>query len=430
MTDPLVFSIHHLGAQGQGVALRPDGGRIYVSGALPGETVRLAAVEGEQGVLEKVLTPAPQRIAPVCPHYGVCGGCALQHADEKTYAAFKRDLVLSTLSKAGVAAPPDVEGPLISAPASRRRATFAARKKGGRLLFGFNERRSDRIAAIESCAVLAPRIVALLPFMRRYLPDILPENSKADITLTILEDALDMLITGRLSGETRQLGFHATQALSDLCHKADLSRLSWRRDERADPELLLQRQPVQVRFADIAVVPPAGGFLQATEEGERALQDFVTSVLTGQKVKRAADLYAGCGTFTFPLLALGCRVDAFEGYVPSVTALTAAGKGQDRLRTQSRDLVKMPLRLPELKDYDAVVIDPPRDGASPQAKILAESAVPHIVYISCSAASFARDADYLCQGGYRLARLRLVDQFLWSHHIEIAGFFTRLPFPV
>jgi 23S rRNA (uracil1939-C5)-methyltransferase len=171
-------------------------------------------------------------------------------------------------------------------------------------------------------------------------------------------------------------------------------------------------------------VPPAA-FLQATAEGEAALLALVRRALGPQD--RIADLFAGLGTFTLPL-AQEAEVAAFEGDADLVLALDKAvrnAQGLKRVTAEKRDLFRRPLEPDEMLGLTGVVIDPPRAGAEAQAERLAASAVPVIAMVSCNPASFARDARILCAGGYRLDWVVVVDQFRWSHHVELVARFQR-----
>jgi 23S rRNA (uracil1939-C5)-methyltransferase len=179
-----------------------------------------------------------------------------------------------------------------------------------------------------------------------------------------------------------------------------------------------------VSLGGVKVLLPPNPFLQSTAEGEAALQQRVLE--TVGKAKSVADLFAGCGTFALPL-ARKARVHAVEQDKPALAALAEAAKssGLKPVTTEARDLFKLPLGPAELKGYDAVVLDPPRAGAEGQAKMLAKSKVPVIAYVSCDAASFARDAALLVAGGYKIGPVTPIDQFLWSSHIELMGRFAR-----
>jgi 23S rRNA (uracil1939-C5)-methyltransferase len=171
------------------------------------------------------------------------------------------------------------------------------------------------------------------------------------------------------------------------------------------------------------VVPPPGAFLQATVEGEAALVAAVRDLLDG--ARRVTDLFAGCGTFTFPL-ARHAAVHAVEGAPAMVAALDRAARHAQGLRPIShaaRDLFRRPLDARELAGFDAVVIDPPRAGAEAQIAELARSGVPRIAHASCNPVTFARDAAHLLAAGYRMGPVRVIDQFRWSAHVElVTGF--------
>lgn len=414
--------IREMGARGDGIGHLPDGTRVFVEGVLPGEVVQVRMLDKERAALVNVTKPSENRVVPPCPHFDVCGGCVLQHVGSASYADFKKQTVLHALERAGVT-PVVVKGPLVSAPGSRRRATFAAVKMGKKIVLGFNERGSMKLVEIQSCAVLHPRIVKLLPILRDLMSKVMKvDKQKADITVTEANGELDILITSPLTKET-WMPFQMLEAFQDFAEGEDIARLSWRPAVRTDSELILERKPFRVMLSDVAVVPPAGSFLQATEDGEAALIRAVTEGLAGRAGK-VADLYAGSGTFTFPLLEAGWTVHAVEGYKAALESLRVAGRTFPKLTTAVRDLSKDPLNAKELQGFDAVVVDPPREGAAPQMKILAETGIPLIISVSCSAASFARDAAYLIGQGYQLKELTIIDQFLWSHHVEMVGVFS------
>lgn len=423
MPDTIQIKIDDLGARGDGIGRLPDGGIVFVDGALPGETVRVSMLDKERGKLVEVVEASADRVVPPCRHFNHCGGCVLQHVGAWTYAEHKKQSVMSALAREGIV-PGQVEGPIVSAPGTRRRATFAAVKQGKKIVLGFNQRGSMTLVEIQECVVTYPRIVQLLPALRDLMAKVMKvDKQKADITVTEANGALDVLITSPLTKET-WMPFPMLEAFQDFAEAHDIARLSWRPAVRTDLELILERKSFRVQMDGVSVVPPAGSFLQATEEGEQALVQAVMDALAGRKGK-AADLYSGSGTFTFPMLNAGWHVHAMESYAPAIHALKNAGRTFPNLKTSVRDLSKEPLNVKELKGLDAIVLDPPREGAAPQMKILAGSNIPLIVSISCSVASFARDAKYLIEGGYRLEKLTIVDQFLWSHHIEMVGVFVR-----
>jgi 23S rRNA (uracil1939-C5)-methyltransferase len=413
--------IEEIGGRGDGIA-RLDGRPLYVPFTLPGDRVSVG-IEGTRGdglaghVLS-VLIGGPGRVTAPCPHFGRCGGCALQHLEDGRYADWKSAQVALALARRGLRDVP--LQPLIRIPAgTRRRATLVAERAGGAIRLGFHERMSHRVVDATACLILTPGLAALLPPLRRALRALLGERERAQLTLTEADTGIDLLV-----GTARPPGLAAHEALAALAESADLARLAWR-GPAGPPEPVALRRPVEMRFGGVAVELPAGAFLQPSAGGEAALVEAVTAALAG--CQSVADLYAGCGTFSFPL-AQTARVHAVEGEGEAIGVLAAAARraGLDqRVSAEARDLAQDPLTAEELARFDGVVFDPPRAGARSQAERLAASQVGHVVAVSCDPATFARDARILVDGGYRLESVSPVDQFIWSPHLELVAVFRR-----
>jgi 23S rRNA (uracil1939-C5)-methyltransferase len=415
--DLLELNIAEIGAHGDGVAHR-DGGTVFVPYTLPGDRVRARRIGPDHALPQDWLARAMMPHPPHCSHFGACGGCALQHLENDAYVAWKLRQITLTLARRGF---DDIEvGPLVRAlPAERRRAEFGAIRTAARTIAGFHAYRSRTLVDMLDCAVLAPTIVALLPPLRAFLHGVLPPSHPSDILVTQTESGLDLLVSHAPSPDRGR-----REAIAAFANTQDLARIAWReRDET--PEVLVQRRVPQVRFADITVDLPPGAFLQATRSGENAIVAATLSGIAG--AKRVADLFAGCGTISLPLSAQA-RVHAVEGARELADALTAAARRAQRagrLTVETRDLVRRPLRADELEDFDAIVFDPPRDGAAAQAAEIARSKVGKVVGVSCNPATFARDARTLADAGFRLVRVTPIDQFLWSPHLELVGIFER-----
>jgi len=417
----LDLTIETIGARGDGTA-NWNGGRVHVPLTAPGDRVRVRLLhngrkgEAARGEVVELLTPGPDRAEPACPRFGVCGGCALQHLTLEAQAAWKIDLIRRELARVGLGETP-IEPIIQSAPGARRRARFATIRRGRATRIGFNERMGKRIVDPDPCPVCAPELIRLLPALRALLGAIVEDGKDVDVAVTSLGGALDVCLIGpvRTTLESREL-------MAAFADANDIARLSLRAKDDAPPDPLSHRRPFAAEFAGVSVVPPPGGFLQATREGERALTETVTTATAG--AKRVMDLFCGIGTFALPLTAAGATVTAVEGDVEATTALTAAARNR-RLTVVKRDLFRDPMEGRELDGFDAVVFDPPRAGAAAQAEALAASSVPVVIGVSCRPATFARDARTLVDGGYVLKRLRPVDQFLWSPHVELAAVFER-----
>lgn len=404
------LTIARLGQRGDGVAETTDG-QVFVPFALPGESVR-AVRDGERAQVVEILAPSASRIAAICPLFTRCGGCVAQHMGEGLYAEWKRQQVVSALGRVGTGV--TVEPPLDAHGTGRRRVTFHARREEDGMRIGFMAARSHDLIAVDACPVLAPGLVRA-PSVAQHLANRLGGSNKPlDLQITASEAGLDVDIRGH-----GPAGNALRRTLTEAAERLDLARLSMHGDIVVE-----RRAPFHV-MGKAAVTPGPGGFLQATARGEELLAELVLAALP--KAKRVADLFAGCGPFSFRL-AERCHVTAFESDKPAVQALQRAAsraQGLKPIAAETRDLFRRPLLEHELAAFDAVVLDPPRAGAEAQVRRLAGSKVPVVAYVSCDVGSFARDAALLVAGGYALERVTPVDQFRYSAHIELVGVFRK-----
>ncbi len=399
--------IERLGSRGDGIAA--DG--TAVAYALPGERVAIER-RGSRGELVSVETPSPERVDPVCAYVGRCGGCAVQHLAPEPYAAWKRGLVVQALAQAGLGNAPE---PLRDAHGEgRRRITLHVRDGEAGLMAA----RSHDLVPIDHCPITVPALHRA-PALARALAGPLGHGraKPLDVAVTATEAGLDVDLRGHgpVSDPVRA-------ALGRLAEEHDLARLALHGD------LVVERRRPTLATVAGRLSPPPGGFLQATEAGERALVEIVLSALD-KRVKRVADLFSGCGPFTLALAA-GREVHAVEGDADSLLGLDRASRaatGRHAITSERRDLFRRPLLPLELDRFDAVVMDPPRSGAQAQARQLALSKVPLVVSVSCDPGTFARDAATLVEGGYRLESVSPVDQFRYSAHVECVGVFKREP---
>ncbi len=395
-----------LGSQGDGAAA--DG--LFVPYTVPGDIVRLER-GGARGRILEVLTPGPTRAAAPCRHFGTCGGCALQHVEKGAYLSFKRDLVIAALQQRGIENPP-VEPIRPVASNTRRRASFKTKRTGQGVLLGFYEPESRNLVDLAECPVLEPSLAKLMGPLRRQLLNLLKPGDTAEILVTLADNGIDMSLKLKRARNADTLA-----SLGDFAVGLNLARLSW------NGETIATALPPELCVGNFRIKLPVDAFLQPTREGESILQELVRGE-TG-KASRFADLFSGCGTFTF-VLAEKCSVHAADSDAAHIAALQAAARsGRGRVTGETRDLFRRPFAPEELVGFDAVLLDPPRVGAKAQVESLARSRVARILYVSCNPASFARDARILVDGGYALRRAVPVDQFLWSPHVEIFSVFSR-----
>lgn len=404
--------IERLGMEGDGIGRGPSG-NVYVPFSLPGEVVRVEAFAERPGRAE-ILTASPHRVEPACPHFGACGGCALQHASDAFLANWKLGAVTRALAAHGISA---AMRPVATAPArSRRRAVFAGRRTKKTVQIGFYRRNSDEIVPIRECQLIAPKLLAALPALEALTRIGASRTNAIRLNVTQSDTGLDVAVS-----DAKSLTQPLRAAAVDVSAIFDFARLSW------NSEVVALARPPSHRLGHAIVKPPPGAFAQATPQGERALVDAVLEIVVS--AKHIVDLFSGCGTFTLPLAERAeiLAVEADAGMLAALDSGWRQAVGLKRVTPEIRDLFSRPLMAAELNRFDAAVLDPPRSGASAQCEQIAASNLATIAYVSCNPVSFARDAQILVASGFAIDWVQVVDQFRWSGHVELVARFVRQP---
>lgn len=413
--------IVRVGADGDGIATLPDGAHLYIPETLPDETIAATPIarrgEGWLASIDAIVEPSAARATPPCVHFGVCGGCTLQHWREAEYLAWKSGLLEAALRRAGFDNP--VLSPITPGGTyNRRRMDLAMQRGPGGIRLGLHRTRSGEIVDLTECVVLHPTLFALLAPLRQLLRGMQALRRQGSVVANLLDSGADILLRTEqeptLPERTAMIAFARTH---------DIARISWGKDNDNDEgEPICVLRHASTILSDVAVTPPPGGFLQATAIGEQAIVAAVLAGLPSRLPARArvADLYAGCGTITFAL-AKRTRVAAWEGDGPSVRALRA-GINQaglmGKVEVMQRDLARQPITPKELAGFAAIVLDPPHSGAVVQIGQIAAAKPPVVIYVSCNPGALARDAALLRTAGYRLERATPIDQFVWSSRLE------------
>jgi 23S rRNA (uracil1939-C5)-methyltransferase len=404
--DKPPVDIVRLGAQGDGIAGGPDGVQ-YVPSALPGERVR----PRDAALPELMSAPSPERRAPICQHFGMCGGCVAQHMSAQLYARWKRGILVAALLQHGLE--PPVGELMCVAPGTRRRAVLTARRTDGKIVLGYHRRATHDLIDLVECPVLRTTIVARLPALRA----IAGALDADELRLTVLDSLQGLDVS--IAGAGGALDARSAARIAAMSTEHGIARLA------IDGEVVAERARPQLPARDAYLLPPPGAFVQAVADAEQAM---VARVLTAVgKAKRIADLFAGIGTFTLPL-ARQARVLAVDSDWSALAGLADAARNASRLKpieTKLRDLSREPLSPKELEEFDAAVLDPPRAGAKAQAEQLARTSLTAIVYVSCSPANLARDVRILVDGGYSIESVMPIDQFLFSAHLEAVAVLRR-----
>jgi 23S rRNA (uracil1939-C5)-methyltransferase len=426
--------IESLDNEGRGVS-HVDGKAIFVDGALPGERVEYASYRRkpkfEQAQCLRVVKASSQRVEPHCPHFGVCGGCSMQHLEAGAQTAAKQRVLEDALWHLARLKPETVLPP-IAGPAwgYRRRARLSVRlvaKKGG-VLVGFHEKRSSFVAVMDSCDIMPQAISQQIPALKELIagmscPDRLPQIEVAigdDQIVLILRhlEALTAADEARLRdyADRHRVTFYLQPGGPDSAwqfHPADAPPLEYR----------LPDFDVRLRFRPT-------DFTQVNHGINRMLVRRAMALLRPSPGENVGDLFCGLGNFTLPIARLGAQVIGVEGstaLVERARANAALNGLAERCGFQVANLFEASEEsLARLGRLDKLLIDPPREGAIAVVKALGETGPIRIVYVSCNPATLARDAAVLVhEKGYVLRAAGIASMFPHTSHVESIALFER-----
>ncbi len=449
-SEPIEALIETLAHDGRGIA-RVDGKTVFVHGALSGERVRFRLTRRlrrhDEAVVAEVLAPSPQRVEPRCAHFGLCGGCALQHMDAAAQIENKQAILADVLQRLGGLTPARWLPPLSGAHwGYRRKARLGVRwvPKKGRVLVGFRERGSSFIADLERCEVLTPAVGERLADLERLIEGLsirerLPqiEVAQGDGPVVLVFRVLDPPSAADCD---RLLSFAAETGLHVYLQEAGV--------ESIRP---LEGQAVELAYSlpsqDLSFVFEPSDFTQVNLALNRAMIDQALALLDPQPQERVLDLFCGLGNFTLPIARRAREVVGIEGDAGLVARAqrNAVRNGIENARFYSADLYSSsaaePSQVPSQapgqvssrileqlfgEAFDKALLDPPRSGALEVLEGLAEAGVRRILYVSCYPATLARDAAKLVgELGYRLVAAGAMDMFPHTAHLEAMALFER-----
>lgn len=435
---PRAVRVESLDQEGRGIA-RVDGKAIFIEGALPGETVTYSSYRKkpnfEVALLTGVLRASSMRVAPRCPHYGVCGGCSLQHMEPRAQVAAKQRVLEDNLRHIGKVKPLTILPPIYGEPwGYRYRARFSVRnvvKKGG-VLVGFHEKRSSYVADMTQCEVVPPRISALLPLLRELVGGLSVRDRLPQIELAVGhgEDALVLRLLQPLDAadEDRVRAFADAHAVRIFVQPQG--------PESAVPFYPPGEPQLAYRLPefDLEIGFRPTDFTQVNHRVNTVLVRRAVALLGARAGERVADFFCGVGNFSLAMARSGAHVTGFEGSAPLVAraAENAQRNGLQRNTAFHRaDLFTEaePGHYSQFGQFDRLLIDPPRDGAMALIKALPRERPPQrIVYVSCSPATLARDAGLLVNTqGYVLSAAGVVNMFPHTSHVESIAVFDLDP---
>jgi len=430
---PIALRIEDLSHEAAGVAR--DGGKVvFVEGALPGEQVLARIRRRGRGFdlaeTVEVLEPSPDRVEPRCPHFGVCGGCVLQHLAPPAQIAAKQKQLLDNFRRIGGVEPERVLPPLVAEPwGYRRRARLSVRlvPKKGRVVVGFRERQPRFIADLRRCEVLEPVIGTRLEVLGEMLGTLGIAHAIPQIEVAT-GDGMPALVfrhleplaegdAGRLSafGQAQGIAIYLQPGGNDSVHRL------WPQEH----ELVfsLPQRGITYRFHPL-------DFVQVNARINAAMIEHALALLDLRGEERVLDLFCGLGNFTLPLAQAAAYVVGVEGEAGLVQ------RARDNARANGLE-AKTGFHVADLaqdlrglawtrEPYDAVLLDPPRTGAQALLEQLRFPQARKVLYVSCHPGSLARDARILAtQHGFRLVAAGVMDMFPHTAHVESIALFER-----
>ena len=431
MPEAIIESLDH---EGRGIA-RLDGKTVFVEGALTGERVSFASYRRkpnyELATVGAVLSASALRAKPGCPHFGICGGCSMQHLDPAGQTAVKQRVMEDAFWHIARLRPellyPAIQGPVWGYRSRARLSVRRVPKKGG-VLVGFHEKRSSYIADMDSCAVLPPAVSALLPRLRRLVDGLSIADRLPQIEVAV-GDGVTVLVLRILQGLT----VADESALREFSEAHGIQLwLQPGGPETAQPFHPIDAPPLEYRLPDfgLGLQFRPNEFTQVNHGINRMLLRRAVQLLQPGAGERIGDLFCGLGNFTLPIARCGARVLGIEGSQALVQRgeINAAMNGlSEHAEFVAANLFEAtPELLAGWGRLDKWLVDPPREGAIELVRALGEDGPGRIVYVSCNPATLARDAAVLVrEKGYRLCGAGIANMFPHTSHVESIALFER-----
>ncbi len=425
--------IDDMAHDGRGVA-RVDDKATFIQGALTGERVMFRYLQRrrrhDEGVVTSVIEAAPSRVEPRCPHYALCGGCSLQHMDPQAQIEAKQAVLLDNLRQIGGVSPESVLPPLLNEDpwGYRRKARLGVKwvPKKGRVLVGFRERGSSKVADIGECHVLHPRVGRILPELSALIGGLGIRDRVPQIEMA-MDDARCVLIFRILE----PLSEADREALRAFGRAHDI--IPYLQPGGPDTVAPLDPPPADLRYAlpeqglELGFLP--GDFTQVNTGINRKMVTRALDLLRPGPEDRVLDLFCGVGNFTLPLARQAGQVSGVEGDAGLVERARANARrnGLENVAFFTANLYEELAPAAWLEQrFDKALLDPPRSGAQQVLALLPRLGVDTVLYISCYPGTLARDAGELVrEHGYRLLSAGVMDMFPHTAHVESIALFQR-----
>lgn len=442
--EPMALTVTKLGHDGRGIAHREDGKLIFVDGALPGEQVVVKLTnlhkKYDEGRVIEVITASSDRVDAPCAHFGVCGGCSLQHMSREAQLTLKQSVLAEHLQHFGGIVPQEWLPPLVSDNISyRRKARMGVRYviKKEKLLVGFRERQASFLAELDSCVVMDPRLGLSITAFRELIGGLEARDHIPQIEVAAGDELDGVAPVALVFRHMNELSKSDRQALIDFCAERgwqcylqpgnyDTVHKVWPED---GPDRLAYELPFQTpNGTDLRLAFHPNDFTQVNAEINQRMLPLALDLLDIQPEDRVLDLFCGLGNFTLPLATKAREVVGVEGSQAMVLRgqENATANGLNNVSFYMHDLTKEIASQPwATLGFERVLIDPPRSGALEVLPHIVSLKPKRIVYVSCNPATLARDAGELAKAGYVLLKAGIMDMFTHTTHVESIAVFEK-----
>lgn len=415
------IEIEGLSNSGDGIGYTDKKKKIFVPLSIPGDVVEAEIISENSKFIKTKLTEivenSPNRIEPLCKYFSVCGGCALQHLRDIEYYKFKEEIIKHAISYTGYEVPESIEIKKTDYGA-RRRCAFKI--DSGSRKISFYKKESKDLVSIDSCPILDEDLQNLIAPLNELLK-ILKSTKTREIFLTKVDNGIECILK-----TDKEFGLEDSNKIIAFTKEYNLISVGNAVGKERFASLICEFSRPQLHLGNYKIDIPQGSFLQASLVGQNFIIEEIRKNLSGKG--KVLDLYSGIGTYTFSIadkVKTVKSVEGDEGMVNSILKNAKANGLSNLVTAEKQDLHHNPVMVKELKNYDLVIINPPRNGATPQCKELASSGVNKIIMVSCNSFTFSNNAKILKDGGYELVSVVGVDQFYRSPHIEIVAVFEK-----
>jgi len=435
-SELVTTTISSLSHDGRGIAILDDGKTTFVSGALPGETVTFKLTKKHprynEGEVVSVLLPSPDRTTPGCAHFGVCGGCSMQHMNMAAQIQLKQNVLLEQLCHFGHVEPENVMPPISGGTwGYRRKARLGVRfvEKKGRLLIGFREKSSHYLADITACPVLHPSVGERLPQLAELIKSLAQYEHIPQIEIAVGDNVTALVIRhlkplpdddlNKLKAFAQMQQFH----LYLQANPPELISKLWPQDDNHRLSYALSEYEIEMEFHPL-------DFTQVNSETNPMMIRQAVQLLEPQSSDTILDLFCGLGNFTLPIARSAKQVVGVEGSLEMVKRAQDNASKNAITNTEffSENLADIPATHSAWmkRRYDKILLDPPRTGAKEIIAVFPNFKAERIVYVSCNPATLARDAGELVHNqGYKLKQVGVINMFPHTSHIEAITLFEK-----